>query len=403
MKRYDEIVLHALMDKYENSLLYTGQNQRNQTISVPIGKKFLPEYLDESFMQVGVIHDQLAELELKGYIRLAWRKKQVGHILEKCILCPERAEDIYRYLKRRPRREKEEQFLQTCRDCTGLHPVTDRYLNYLIQRVEQGESVKQYADLEHPLQTAQQCGLICAILENKEEVFLREFSVRFWKDSKIAEKEIAGAVGIISRFSDEDCFEGLKTEEILEECGIYRNPSWVMVKGCGCFLRQGCRVSLEAFPAGIGLSSLDIPEVCWDQGQQPKRVVTIENLTSFHRWHKEETLAIYLGGYHNRVKRAFLQRINEAYPAAGYFHFGDIDCGGFRIWKDLRAKTGIAFGLYGMDLETYRRFREYGKELTPHDRQELEKMKEDPYFLAQRELFEQMLAEGKKLEQESVR
>ena len=47
MKRYDEKVLNSLLDKYENSLLYTGQNQRKQSIEFPVKKSTLPEYFDE--------------------------------------------------------------------------------------------------------------------------------------------------------------------------------------------------------------------------------------------------------------------------------------------------------------------------------------------------------------------
>ena len=51
MKRYDEKVLNSLLDKYENSLLYTGQNQRKQSIEFPVKKSTLPEYFDETSMQ----------------------------------------------------------------------------------------------------------------------------------------------------------------------------------------------------------------------------------------------------------------------------------------------------------------------------------------------------------------
>lgn len=33
MKRYDEKILNRLLDTYESSLLYTGQNQRKQSIA----------------------------------------------------------------------------------------------------------------------------------------------------------------------------------------------------------------------------------------------------------------------------------------------------------------------------------------------------------------------------------
>ena len=79
MKRYDEKVLNSLLDKYENSLLYTGQNQRKQSIEFPVKKSTLPEYFDETSMQFELVHAQLADMEEKGFVRLIWRKGKEGH------------------------------------------------------------------------------------------------------------------------------------------------------------------------------------------------------------------------------------------------------------------------------------------------------------------------------------
>ena len=74
--------MNSLLDKYENSLLYTGQNQRKQSIEFPVKKSTLPEYFDETSMQFELVHAQLADMEEKGFVRLIWRKGKEGHILE---------------------------------------------------------------------------------------------------------------------------------------------------------------------------------------------------------------------------------------------------------------------------------------------------------------------------------
>ncbi|MGN0314385.1 MAG: Wadjet anti-phage system protein JetD domain-containing protein [Fusicatenibacter sp.] len=400
MKKYDEIILNELLDKYENSLLYSGKNQRNQTISVGISKRLLPEYFDETSLAYDMIHTQLLEVAEKGYLRLIWKNKKEGHILEKCQLCTEKTEDIYRYLHRLPRKEMEEKILELCRSYTGSEPVLDRFLKWVEERILCGESVRRYVELEHPEEFEKRCQLMIQILSNREEIFLREFSVRYWKDSKTAEKEIAGVAGIIARFCEDQRFLGLTADQILEEYNIYRNPSWVMMKGCGSFLMEGEPVLLEKFCGGIGVSSRDIDRIVWEPEKPPKRVLTIENLTSFHRCEEAETLVIYLGGYHNQSKRVFLKKIYQTYPGAVYEHSGDIDCGGFFIWKDLCQKTGIPFGTWKMDEKAYLSGVSFGKELTEYDRRELEKMMEDPFFAEQKRLFEQMQKMGIKIEQE---
>lgn len=409
MKRYDEKMLNLLLDRYEGSLLYSGKNQVNISIFVPVQKRTLPEYFDEAALQFDVIHEQLEALEEKGYIRLIWKNRKKGHILEKCELVVEKADEIYRLLHRKPRQKKEQEIELICRQYQGKAKELDQFLAWIQERIHAGESVRRYVDLDETEEFAQLCELIYRILTNDEECFLRQFSIRCFHDSKTVEKHMEKAVHVISEFSEEERLQGVQTDELLEEYNIYRNPSWVMMKGYGMFRKnrdsEASEVDLNKFPGGIGLSNQDIGELCWNRQRKPEKILTIENLTSFHQWkleNSESVLCIYLGGYHNRSKRLFLKHLYETYPDAEYYHFGDIDCGGFCIWKDLCAKTGIPFKTIRMDLQTYDKYLKWGRRLTDRDKKVLKEMGKDPFFSGQRELFEKMLKEDMKLEQECI-
>lgn len=423
MKRYDEKILNKLLDKYENSLLYNGKNQINITISLPVQRKILPEYFDETSTQFDIIHEQLEMLEEKGYIRLGWKNNKRGHILEKCELVTEAAEKAYSYLGRTPRARKEKEIKEICCRYRGKVVTLDHFLGWVEERLNEDESVRKYVNVDKPEEFARLCELVWRILTNGKECFLREFSVQYFHDSKLAEKEIEKAVGVIVRFLGNDDLKGLDTEDVLEEYNIYRNPSWLMLKGMGSFriessgepedLRLGRKerietiVDLRAVPGGIGIANSDIDNICWSRERKPQKIFTIENLTSFHQWKKvyldgNPVLCIYLGGYHNYPKRQFLKKLSQAYPQAEYYHFGDIDCGGFRIWKDLCEKTGIEFQTFRMDLAAYRKYLHFGRELTDQDRKMLQLLSEDSFFEGQKELFSLMLKEGKKLEQECI-
>ncbi len=365
MKRYDEKILGNLLDRYERSLLYSGKNIINRSVSMIISKKTLPEYFDESALQFDVIHQQLGQLEEDEYIRLIWKNKKKGHILEKCELVIERLDDVYELLHRKPKNTKEQEILEIC-------------------DVYQGKA-------------------------SELDCFLRQFSILHFHDSKIAEEDIKKAVNIISKFSEKERFQGLQEEEILAEFNIYQNPSWLMMKGNVRFQKQFGNVltdvDLRAFRGGIGVSNQDIETIRWAPDSLIEKVVTVENLTSFHQWRESAgapVLCIYLGGYHNHVKRLFLQRLYQAYPNAEYYHFGDIDCGGFRIWKDLCVKTGIPFKTLYMDLATYDKYFVWGHSLTDPDRKTLRDMMKDSFFKEQAELFARMLKQGIKLEQECI-
>ena len=105
------------------------------------------------------------------------------------------------------------------------------------------------------------------------------------------------------------------------------------------------------------------------------------------------------GGYHNSIRRTLLKMVYETIPDAKYYHFGDIDAGGFSILQDLRKKTGIPFMSYHMDLDTLKQYRQYGKCLTETDRKRLEKIGEKKEF---GEVIGFMLKENIKLEQECI-
>ena len=182
VKRYDEKILNKLLDRYEGSLLYSGKNQVNISITVPIQRNIIPEYFDESSMQYDVIHEQLEALEEKGYIRLVWKNKKKGHILDKCELMVERADEVYRFLKRKPRDQKEQEIIRISEAYLGKVATLDQFLKWVATRIKAGESIKKYVDTGNPAVFERLCVLIWKILNNKEECFLRQFSISCFHD-----------------------------------------------------------------------------------------------------------------------------------------------------------------------------------------------------------------------------
>lgn len=404
MKRYDELVLNQLMTRYEESLLYTETNRRNMRIRFPVRKQTIPEYFDESSNAYDGIHEQLMQLERRGYVKLIWKNGKVGHILETCVLNLESLEAAYQYLKRSPKREKQLGLEQVLHTFAKQNPVMHHFCHELLGKLARGESVKRYASLDDPEALSELCKLVCCILENQNEIYLREFSVLHFGNTKLVEREMTKAAEIIRRFGNGDLgtLEDLSAEQILEEFNILRNPSWVMMKGQGVFRIGNDTVHLEGLAGGMGIHSGDLAKVCWRKEWPVNRVLTIENLTTFHRIQEPDTLIVYLGGYHNRVKRRFLAGIYENFEEAVYQHFGDIDCGGFLIWKNLCERTKIPFETYHMDVEQLEQYEAYGRALTENDRKKLGVMCRDPFFAGVVPVFERMLEMGKKVEQEAI-
>lgn len=86
-----------------------------------------------------------------------------------------------------------------------------------------------------------------------------------------------------------------------------------------------------------------------------------------------------------------------------YLHFGDIDVGGFDIYRDLCERTGIAFLPYRMGIEQLEKYRDCARELSENDRKRLRMLLEKEENAEIVPVLEYMMQHGIKLEQESIR
>lgn len=402
MVQYDKKILNALLDSYENSLLFKGENKVKRSIIFNVNKKNLPAYFDESSAEYENIHAVVEKLAEKNYIKPVWKKGKEGHILEKILLTTEHIGDVYAYVKRTPKADMVTEILSVLQEEKKKYqtPICQAFLDWLLCRLENHQTVKEYVDIKNVMETKQLIKGIYSVEENKNSCYIREFSIAVFGDSKCFE-QMSGKIAKVFRTFGSG-FKDKEESEIYAEYGIYHTPNYVYLKGNIRIRLQDAVFPVAVLKQGIGISGEDIGDIRLEDFSAIKRVITIENLTTFFRWQESDALIVYLGGYHNRLRRSLLKSIYEMLPEAKYLHFGDIDAGGFEIFKDLKEKTGIPFEMYRMDLDTLKRYEKYGKALTKNDRLRLEKLKEKAEFAEVMELVDYMLERDVKLEQECV-
>lgn len=398
MVAYDKRVINQLLDTYENSLLSIGENKRKVQIEMRFTKTLIPAYFDESSNEYENIHILMKTLESRKLIDIIWKNNKKDYVIQKIRLVTEHLDEAYQYAGRTPKRGLEmENIGQLQSFLTTDTPITKRFAEYLIERLQKHQSVKEYIDIQNYCETKRFLQACRLVEQNKNIYYLREFSILHFNDSKYFEHIEARVVKVFKRFSDE--YKEMDMTEILAEYGIYRNPNYVYFKGNAILEIGGGTLDLSQLQQGIGISGEDIGKIQFTDFKDVKKVITIENLTSFFRYHEDESLFIYLGGYHNTIRRNLLNKIHAAIPDAEYCHFGDIDAGGFSILLDLRKKTGISFKSYHMNLDTLKKYKQYGKELTELDRKRLVEIRKLGEF---REVIDFMLENNLKLEQECV-
>ena len=176
----------------------------------------------------------------------------------------------------------------------------------------------------------------------------------------------------------------------------------MLIKGDACIKFSNSMINTLEMRDGIALSNASLEGIKKIKVNADK-VVTVENLTTYHDSDENDAVYIYLGGYHNTAKQQLLEKIYGNNRDIGYFHEGDIDVYGFLILENLKEKTKIPFKPLMMDIETIERFYKAGlyKELTAHDKKLIQSKKDGELFYYT-DVLEFMIQHNCKVEQESI-
>jgi hypothetical protein len=398
MKNYRWQILNNLLDKYEASSLYKGENTRDVKIALKLNKDNSPDYFNEYKPEYKrEINEQCQSLKEKGYIEIVWKRFQEGHIIEKVILDVNNVDNVYKELNRTQKKSYESEAILVLDEYYGLDNWLGDFAREMRNRLEAGASMKKYLDIEDPESIGDIMFALSRITSQKREIPRRVFSIQLFNDSKKLERMESKLARIMIDFG------GYSSDmDVLSQANIIKNPGYVYMKGSAVLRCKGERIDLERLNGEIGLSSSIIENTEVDS-MRAERVVTIENLTTFHTYMPENELVIYLGGYHNEVRRKLLVKIHEASDSKPFYHWGDIDLGGFRIFNHLKKKTSIPFKPMFMDRETLIEFKDSAKSI--EDERYLENLRrllEDEEYREFWDVVEYMLKEKVRLEQEGI-
>jgi hypothetical protein len=382
-------LLNKLIDKYESSKSFIGKNRLNQSFSIR-PEKIFPKYLDDEEVDFfSDVNDSIKDLESKEFISVDWAK---GSIAKKLSLNINHLDDVYKYIDRQPRKQIQEWLLSVFdKYQNNACELLRNYFKVQRSRIEENQNVEFFNSNEKDFEDSIRA--IDYIQKNTAEILIRNASLALFKDSKRLENIVSTIETLMRKYGDYD-----GCDDILAECNVVRTPTQVFVKGNASICLNTQIIDLSKIEGDIGFSTKSIDDITFVE-VLGCRVVTIENLTSFYTYENNNDFVIYLGGFHNAVKREFIKKIYNSNPSKTYMHFGDIDAGGFYILKHLRTKTGVNFLPMKMDIETLQLYKDCVKTLSTEDRKRLEKLLGDNEF---KDVIAYMLENDCKLEQENV-
>ena len=395
---YIKALLTALADGYRTSKKDSGTNRIHRRTQIK------PEKLYRSYRRNDA---ELAELQALNEAAEYCRSLGFVHLeqpafsseLTAIVLSDEKIEAVEAYLKEKfgyeTKRDKLAYVETMLVRYEGRSPAADQLCGRLRAALKEKRVPKGY------LQTEELLRALVFIENNQEPLFLREASMLIYGSSKyLEEMTLDGVCRELRAFLRKLCGEDEMQDEILEEYQIFREAQRLCIKGDVTIEKCGTELSVAAFPGGIEFQAEDLAEIERIH-VRAKRLITVENRTSYLRCSDKEKAFFYLGGYTTRAQRDFLKRLAEDNPGLPLLHFGDIDAGGFYIHEHLCRITGLPFSLWHMSSAELAdpKMRRFLLKLTENDRTRLNKLKEHALY---RDTVSYMLAQNVKLEQEAV-
>lgn len=394
--------LELLLKKYESSKTYNKNNEITQSFSI-LPEKIFPDYTND-FADVDKIHDFENDLEVLEKMELVAISKKDDRISKIAAISTDENWNKIRQIlgvKDKNTRLKEEiSFYTAIYDDSDFDKIAKDFCRQQIERLEVGKKAQFFQEEAEKIIT-----LLNYILKNKNEILERELSISILSNSKAWEEKYKKKVLKILRQNEhfaslaENCEDEKEADKvILEECNIFSNPSYIYFKGSGTItFENGNRIKIFS-NIPIALSSAAISKITAFEIVD-KKIMTVENLTSFNRIKKTNTFFIFLSGYHNSAKQAFLSKIFRQNSNKEYYHFGDIDPDGFFILDNLRSKTQIDFKAYKMGIAELQKYSSYTKPLEENDLRKADSLIAKGKYT---EILDYMLKHNVKLEQEII-
>ena len=287
------------------------------------------------------------------------------------------------------------------------------YYDHILERLNSGKLVKDVPGLEDPLFFL----FLNKTAEEREPLYRRAFSAQVcttWNgiaqtkqsESKITptkrfEKIYQSAVLSVLKQYSPLYEEGMSDEELLTAHGILTYAQTLEFKGAVSYrIDDGPEISTAAQIYGTMFNKQTLENAVPISIVGIRQIMTIENKANYEKMQfRPDTLYIFCHGFFSPPERKFLSRVVAlAGTDTEYFHWGDMDYGGIRIFKFLQKNLFPKLKPWKMDVTDYKMALQMGASISleTDKRERFEQM--DAGVLTP--LKEAILKNGKEIEQE---
>ena len=354
----EQKLITALLNKYERSSFFRTGAVPTKRILLKLyenGKCEFSDYNIENSEQRIRVNECIQALAQKGFVRFEWMKGEENHIMSKVWLNIEDLQNVYRFVHRQPQRDflsNVEAELTECMESIRLHWIKD-YLKDTCGYIQQNRKLHALV----PENAQDRKSLLQALRyidANKDnELLKRVFSVRCFGDSKHFERVVEKRLlRILKKYLD--CDDQTTDEQLLNQIGIVKYPE--QFEFCGPVslnFPDGKHLDFSNLSGGSTIYGQDMVAAQIALSKGVRCILSIENKANYfdyiskHR--KSDELVIYHGGQYSPSKQIFLQAVARASEQLPWYHWGDIDYGGFSMLARLRREINSSIQPYRMN------------------------------------------------------
>ena len=143
MSKYEKTIVQILLDKYEKSKSFSGENKVQQRFAVKVAALF-PEYLDHANFEVfQAVNEAVAVLLRK---RLISAKITQANVCQEVVLNPAAIAEAYEYLGRRPKRDLHKAVLELLEAYRGRNGILERFAAAQTERIRLNKPIQYFTD-----------------------------------------------------------------------------------------------------------------------------------------------------------------------------------------------------------------------------------------------------------------
>lgn len=319
--------------------------------------------------------NQARRLEEEGLIHCDWivGKSDISKIHYNL----KNRNDFYRLAGRVPKAER----IQKLKEALLIHrgQVKKDWIRAcydgLFKQVEAGAEPKVLAEGRREFYFACFDGLDCL----EESVYKRIFSKYYLKDSKRFEEEYESLVVSAAKKYNDEIDDNMSSQEILSQLYLDDYAPELALKGNLVIELEGRTIDLSLFCYGALLNSETLKRAAIPAGQAICKVISVENKANYMSFPYEKgTLILFSHGYFSPLEREFLTALRRSLMGqrVEYYHSGDLDYGGVKIFQYIRTKIFPDLQPYQMDAETYLKFLPQGMEVKESKLEKLKRVEE---------------------------